>query len=172
MQMHDKNQQGFTLIEVVIVIAIIAILAAIAIPTYFNYMKKVTRKKTTARMQEIALLLEKNYSQCSRYNVNCATRQPMSAEGFITNPDGTTIYPNDGRSYYYQLQVNLSANDYSIVAMPVENGRSNHQKNDGCGPLGINNSGIKWAWGKGNRVELEHNNFIGTNNNDNYNCWN
>jgi len=49
----NKTQQGFTLIELMIVVAIIAILAAIAIPQYQNY---VARSAVTRAVGETASL--------------------------------------------------------------------------------------------------------------------
>ena len=47
MKSNMKKQSGFTLIELMIVVAIVAILAAIALPAYSNYTKK-------AKMTEVA----------------------------------------------------------------------------------------------------------------------
>ena len=45
--MKKSNQKGFTLVELVVVIAIIGILAAILVPTMMNYVKKSSQHPTT-----------------------------------------------------------------------------------------------------------------------------
>ncbi len=52
--MHKRQQPGFTLIEVMVVVVIIGILASIALPSYENSMRKSRRGSAQAFMMDVA----------------------------------------------------------------------------------------------------------------------
>ncbi|PTA71716.1 MULTISPECIES: pilin [unclassified Stenotrophomonas] len=66
-----KNQKGFTLIELMIVVAIIAILAAIALPAYSNYTKK-------AKVSEVILAASSLRTDVSEYVASNNSLPPAS----------------------------------------------------------------------------------------------
>ena len=72
-----KTQSGFTLIELMIVVAIIAILAAIAIPAYNNYIREAKMAKVTDHYDEAVRLtkaeLAKRAAQLARGDANLTT---------------------------------------------------------------------------------------------------
>ena len=77
-----KVQKGFTLIELMIVVAIIGILAAIAIPAYQNYIRRAAYTEIVSAMSPYKLAIEEAYQ-------NGTTLVSITAGG------GTTGLPAD-----------------------------------------------------------------------------
>ncbi len=66
--MSSKRPRGFTMVELLIVLAIIAILAAIAVINYINGIQRARQKRTMADIRSIAMAWEARDSDMKGYN--------------------------------------------------------------------------------------------------------
>ncbi len=101
-----KNKKGFTLIELMIVVAIVGILAAIAIPNYFNYVAKSQQAEAKTNLGAI-------------YVGMLAYTAPQGNDGFsganMTNIGFTT----DGTLRYNYSLVNVTTLTFTAQAKGI-----------------------------------------------------
>ncbi len=86
---------GFTLLEVMIVVAIVAILAAIALPNYADYVKRGKIIEATSALSDLRTRYEQYFLDNRTYLNGCALIQPLvnTARAFtITCADTATTY--------------------------------------------------------------------------------
>ena len=66
--MVQKNQKGFTIIELLVVVAIIGILAAIAIPQFASYRKQAFCSRVESDVKNTVTSVEAKYAETESYD--------------------------------------------------------------------------------------------------------
>ena len=75
-----KYLNGFTLVEILIVVVIVGILAAIAIPTYYSYVKKGYATEAKTQLKSIVQAADMYYSERGEYPADI---EEMENEGYL-----------------------------------------------------------------------------------------
>ena len=89
--MHKRSRQGFTLMEMLIVVAIIAVLVAIAIPTFSSSLHKAREAADLANARAYYAYLQADYMTTGEYQPQFKANAEENISSTITYLDGTTV---------------------------------------------------------------------------------
>jgi type IV pilus assembly protein PilE len=120
-----KRTGGFTLIEMMIVVAIVGIISAIAFPSYQYHMQKTRRASATACLSEMANAMERAYTTAMQYPSTLPTL-------------GCTT---DNSAYYTLTLVTASSSTTAYVIQAEPTGPQ--VKDTKCATLTLDNRGVK-----------------------------
>ncbi|MGY1488923.1 type IV pilin protein [Methylobacillus pratensis] len=90
------GQKGFTLIELMVVVAIIAILASIAVPSYSRYVARAKVAEAISQLSDIRNRMERNYQDKRRYSCEDVVMPASPAVQYFTYACGT---PNGDQTF-------------------------------------------------------------------------
>lgn len=121
----ERANRGFSLIELLIVLAILGVLVAIAIPTYSQYRRRANRAEGRATLVEAAQIAERFFVRNNTY----------------VGADGGGNIPAQSPHRLYAIAFNApTATTFTITATP-----QGGQTGDECGQLTINQAGARGA---------------------------
>lgn len=133
-----KNQQGFNLIELMIVVAIVGIIAAFAYPSYREQVFETRRTDCAGALVSLGNAMERYFTVNNTYQGAAAGGADTGAPAVFA-----TTCPVDGGTPTYNLTIQAAtAATYTLQAVPV-----GPQAGDRCGTFTLTNTGMKGVTG-------------------------
>ncbi len=129
-----NKQRGFSLLELMIVVAIVGIIAAIAYPSYQESVRKSRRADCSGALTSLSNAMERFYTVNTSYLGAAAGGANTGAPAVFT-----ATCPSDGSAATYNLTISAAtASTYTLQAAPTGG-----QTGDKCGNLTLTNTGLK-----------------------------
>lgn len=126
---NSASQSGFTLIELMIVVAVIGLLSTIALPSYNGYVARGKRAEARAEVLKAEGWLERYYTENNRYS-DTPTSTANAAFSARFGPVPATGGAN------YNLSLAVTSTTYTVTAT-----RAGSMANDNCGNYIKSNTG-------------------------------
>lgn len=131
------RHKGFTLMELMIVVAIIGIIAAVAYPSYLKSAAKGRRVDAKAEITKASQALERCYTQYGQYNSANCSEVALLTSGY-----------NSAKGYYtinFAVSTDITATTFEVTATALNSGP---QANDiGCTIMALDNTGRRTSGG-------------------------
>ncbi|MGL4191165.1 MAG: pilin [Vibrio sp.] len=124
MKAYNKLQQGFTLIELMIVVAIIGVLAAIAIPAYQDYVTKSEASSALATLKALQTPAELLYQENGTLTAASGAANTLAALGTSANanPLGELEITEDGKGIGFKFKSGALADETISLERNDESG--------------------------------------------------
>ena len=138
---HSQNERGFTLIEMMVVVAIVGILASIAYPSYTEQVAKGRRSQAKVQLLAAQQWMERFYSENYSYSKDTNGRDIDVSNGPFKARFTTSPPPGEGNAVYnIALVTPLAQDTYTIRATRIA---GTSMATDKCGDFTIDSMGRK-----------------------------